>query len=161
MGELLRDWRRINVAFTRAKAKLVIVGSHSTLAADPLLARFLALMATNAWTIDLPSHVGSQHAHLAALRDIKLEAEELAVATLESRSTYNSRASTGTTTTALSTPTRRKRATTTVKREEEGVNENLSATLTQKRRTPKKARLSEEAIVKGRPMLRDVLAELK
>lgn len=137
-----------------------MVGSHSTLAADPLLARFLALMTTNAWTVDLPSHVGSQHAHLGALRDIEMEAEELAVATLESRSTYNSRAGTRTTTAALSTPTRRKRATTTAKREEGGLDENLSATPTQKGRTPKKARLSEEAMLKGRPMLRDVLAEL-
>jgi DNA replication ATP-dependent helicase Dna2 len=31
VGELLRDWRRINVAVTRAKAKLILVGSRKTL----------------------------------------------------------------------------------------------------------------------------------
>lgn len=31
VGELLRDWRRINVAITRAKTKLILVGSKSTL----------------------------------------------------------------------------------------------------------------------------------
>lgn len=31
MGELLKDWRRLNVAITRAKHKLIMVGSISTL----------------------------------------------------------------------------------------------------------------------------------
>ena len=31
VGELLSDWRRINVAITRAKTKLIFVGSASTL----------------------------------------------------------------------------------------------------------------------------------
>ena len=31
MGELLKDWRRLNVAITRAKHKLIMIGSVSTL----------------------------------------------------------------------------------------------------------------------------------
>ena len=31
IGSLLRDWRRINVAFTRAKKKLILIGSATTL----------------------------------------------------------------------------------------------------------------------------------
>ena len=31
IGELLKDWRRINVAFTRAKTKLLVIGSRETL----------------------------------------------------------------------------------------------------------------------------------
>lgn len=31
VGDLLKDWRRINVAITRAKTKLIFVGSASTL----------------------------------------------------------------------------------------------------------------------------------
>eukprot|EP00172_Hildenbrandia_rubra_P003107 Plantae.Rhodophyta-Hildenbrandia_rubra.ctg4569.p1 GENE.Plantae.Rhodophyta-Hildenbrandia_rubra.ctg4569~~Plantae.Rhodophyta-Hildenbrandia_rubra.ctg4569.p1 ORF type:complete len:1110 (-),score=131.42 Plantae.Rhodophyta-Hildenbrandia_rubra.ctg4569:3712-7041(-) len=32
VGPLLRDWRRVNVAITRAKSKLILIGSASTLA---------------------------------------------------------------------------------------------------------------------------------
>ena len=32
VGDLLRDWRRVNVALTRAKSKLLIIGSKATLA---------------------------------------------------------------------------------------------------------------------------------
>ena len=32
VGDLLKDWRRINVAFTRARSKLLIVGSQATIA---------------------------------------------------------------------------------------------------------------------------------
>lgn len=44
VGELLNDWRRLNVAFTRAKAKLVLVGSKETLSASQLLVQFLTLL---------------------------------------------------------------------------------------------------------------------
>ena len=37
-GRLLADWRRINVAITRAKQKLVFVGSADTLAEVPIFA---------------------------------------------------------------------------------------------------------------------------
>eukprot|EP00884_Botryococcus_braunii_P022765 jgi/Botrbrau1/9172/Bobra.0236s0004.1 len=43
-GSLLADWRRINVAITRAKAKLVLLGSASTLASVPLLARLINIL---------------------------------------------------------------------------------------------------------------------
>ncbi len=40
-GQLLKDWRRINVALTRAKHKLILVGSLSTLRQAPLLESML------------------------------------------------------------------------------------------------------------------------
>jgi DNA replication ATP-dependent helicase Dna2 len=54
VGELLRDERRINVAITRAKAKLVLVGSKSTLAkGSDLLNKMVGLCETRGWVKDL------------------------------------------------------------------------------------------------------------
>ncbi|KAL7423852.1 DNA replication endonuclease-helicase Dna2 [Cryptotrichosporon argae] len=61
IGDLLRDWRRINVSFTRAKKKLVVFGSRRTLDADPLLAAFLGLMRERGWIRTLPR--GADRAH--------------------------------------------------------------------------------------------------
>lgn len=44
VGTLLTDWRRINVALTRAKHKLVLVGSSSTLPSSPPLHALLELL---------------------------------------------------------------------------------------------------------------------
>jgi len=49
IGELLKDWRRINVAFTRAKTKLLVIGSRETLkgngsGSEETVAKFVGLM---------------------------------------------------------------------------------------------------------------------
>lgn len=44
VGNLLQDWRRINVLITRAKSKLVLVGSKSTLRNVPILDQLLSLL---------------------------------------------------------------------------------------------------------------------
>jgi DNA replication ATP-dependent helicase Dna2 len=62
IGELLKDWRRINVAFTRAKTKLLVVGSRETLkghgprdgSEEEMVARFVGLMEERRWVYDLP-----------------------------------------------------------------------------------------------------------
>lgn len=54
-GNLLRDWRRLNVAITRAKKKLVLVGSQTTLRTIPHFLDLLALMAQRQWLLPLPS----------------------------------------------------------------------------------------------------------
>lgn len=54
IGELLRDWRRVNVSFTRAKKKLVIFGSRMTLSQDKLLGDFFELMREKNWIYRLP-----------------------------------------------------------------------------------------------------------
>ncbi|CAK7264901.1 DNA replication endonuclease-helicase Dna2 [Sporothrix epigloea] len=85
IGDLLKDWRRINVAFTRAKTKLLVVGSRSTLkggvnrtknrrtdgrdecdslngeAGEEMLARFIHLMEERSWIYDLPSDALDNH----------------------------------------------------------------------------------------------------
>ncbi|KAJ2689466.1 DNA replication endonuclease-helicase Dna2 [Coemansia spiralis] len=55
IGELLRDWRRINVAITRARLKLIMVGSRSTLQRSPLLAAMLKILAANNGIVQVPS----------------------------------------------------------------------------------------------------------
>lgn len=54
LGELLGDWRRVNVALTRAKHKLVLVGSRRTLAHNRLFQVLFAAMAERAWVVPLP-----------------------------------------------------------------------------------------------------------
>ncbi|KAK4190796.1 hypothetical protein QBC35DRAFT_55206 [Podospora australis] len=56
IGELLKDWRRINVAFTRAKTKLLVVGSKNTLGGcgeHEMVRRFVELMVERKWVYDL------------------------------------------------------------------------------------------------------------
>lgn len=43
-GDVIQDWRRLNVAFTRAKCKLIVVGSLKTLAALETMKEFCSLM---------------------------------------------------------------------------------------------------------------------
>jgi DNA replication ATP-dependent helicase Dna2 len=57
----LRDWRRINVSFTRAKKKLVIFGSATTMGSDKLLKSFLDLMEEKDWMLRLKA--GAEKAH--------------------------------------------------------------------------------------------------
>lgn len=53
VGDLLKDWRRLNVCFTRAKKKLIIFGSKSTLSAIPLLSQFFELVESRGWLYSL------------------------------------------------------------------------------------------------------------
>lgn len=67
IGDLLRDWRRINVSFTRAKKKLVIFGSRKTLQTDCLLAGFLRLMEEKGWIYLLPKGADEMHSRPPSL----------------------------------------------------------------------------------------------
>ena len=53
-GKLLQDWRRINVALTRARGKLLLVGDAATLGTLPLFERLLALVRGRGWYLQLP-----------------------------------------------------------------------------------------------------------
>lgn len=68
IGELLKDWRRINVAFTRAKTKLLVIGSRETLKGfgpkdgeEEMIARFVKLMENKNWIFDLPAGALDDH----------------------------------------------------------------------------------------------------
>jgi DNA replication ATP-dependent helicase Dna2 len=64
IGDLLKDWRRINVAFTRAKTKLLVVGSMDTLkhsGKENMLSRFISLMEDRDWIYNLPADALESH----------------------------------------------------------------------------------------------------
>ncbi|OGE48202.1 hypothetical protein PENARI_c031G03285 [Penicillium arizonense] len=62
VGELLRDWRRVNVAFTRAQTKLLVVGSRSTLRdGNDLLCKYVRLVESKGWVYNLPSAALDKH----------------------------------------------------------------------------------------------------
>lgn len=54
VGDLLRDWRRVNVAVTRAKQKLILIGSLVTLKGSLLLQELFDLLARRDWVHVLP-----------------------------------------------------------------------------------------------------------
>ncbi|KAH9837999.1 Dna2-domain-containing protein [Rhodofomes roseus] len=61
-ANLMKDWRRMNVAFTRARSKLIIFGSRKTLQGTPLLKEFLELMDDHGWILPLPRDAHEMHA---------------------------------------------------------------------------------------------------
>ncbi|ESK91611.1 dna replication helicase dna2 [Moniliophthora roreri MCA 2997] len=61
IGELVKDWRRMNVSFTRARSKLIIIGSRKTLAGAELLNEFFKLMEDKGWILQLPPRADVVH----------------------------------------------------------------------------------------------------
>ncbi|GAM17628.1 hypothetical protein SAMD00019534_008030 [Acytostelium subglobosum LB1] len=56
IGDLLKDWRRLNVSFTRARKKLLIFGSLSTLSTFPLYADLQQILTKQGWILNLSSN---------------------------------------------------------------------------------------------------------
>ncbi|KZS87370.1 Dna2-domain-containing protein [Sistotremastrum niveocremeum HHB9708] len=61
VGALLKDWRRMNVAFTRARSKLILFGSRRTLNNLPLMSDFFELMEEKKWILTLPPDAHQLH----------------------------------------------------------------------------------------------------
>lgn len=62
VGDLLQEWRRINVAITRSKSKLIILGSKSTLSqGGGILKEFLSLIQQEKWIYKLPPNAVSHY----------------------------------------------------------------------------------------------------
>ena len=64
-GDLVRDWRRLNVVFTRARAKLVVVGSKATMGSDEVMKKFFGVVEDRQWVVGVPR--GGLDSHLAGL----------------------------------------------------------------------------------------------
>ena len=63
IGDLLKDWRRVNVALTRARSKLLIIGSRNTLAKsqNEVLERFVQLIDSKGWVVNLSADAIEGH----------------------------------------------------------------------------------------------------
>ena len=73
VGHLLEDFRRLNVAVTRAKCKLIMIGSYSTLyKGSDVLKLVLDRVAANNHLVELPPVTSSSHV-LRARINTKLE----------------------------------------------------------------------------------------
>ncbi|KAG8887928.1 Tripartite DNA replication factor [Tulasnella sp. 332] len=64
VGDLLRDWRRMNVSLTRARSKLIVFGSRKTLEGVPLLNEFFGLMDERGWIMKLAKGADKLHEKL-------------------------------------------------------------------------------------------------
>lgn len=131
IGDLLKDWRRINVAFTRAKTKLLVIGSKSTLKRsgnENMLSKFISLMEERDWIYDLPADALESHYF-----------EDL-----------------GTQITATG-PTQRTKS---PKRITKGKVHPAIAGKENRRLSPKRATIGERALLKGRLITRDILNEM-
>ncbi|KAF3000317.1 Tripartite DNA replication factor [Curvularia kusanoi] len=62
VGDLLKDSRRVNVALTRARSKLIILGSEKTLSGNELLRDMVGLCREKGWVLDLQSDMVEGHA---------------------------------------------------------------------------------------------------
>ncbi|KAK0473383.1 DNA replication factor Dna2-domain-containing protein [Armillaria novae-zelandiae] len=117
IGDLVKDWRRMNVSFTRARSKLIIFGSRKTLQDVPLLKEFFALMEGQNWIMQLPPTADISHARAF---DVTTSSKRLAEDTFCQRK------------------------------------ENVSSIRPQKKVKVKKG-VTEEGILRSRPILRDLV----
>ncbi|KAJ7250856.1 DNA replication factor Dna2-domain-containing protein [Mycena haematopus] len=76
VGDLIKDWRRMNVSFTRARSKLIIFGSRKTLQSAPLLQEFFELMESRGWILQLPPGANTLHPMLVAGASTRVKASK-------------------------------------------------------------------------------------
>lgn len=79
VGELLKDWRRVNVAITRARSKLIVVGSHHTLANSgvSVLQGLCRKVKDSSWLIDLPPDPINGHVFARAFTQTQAQTQEV------------------------------------------------------------------------------------
>ncbi|KAK1759636.1 hypothetical protein QBC47DRAFT_372637 [Echria macrotheca] len=148
IGELLKDWRRINVAFTRAKTKLLVVGSRSTLGGcgeEEMLARFVGMMEERAWVYDLKE--GMLEAHYFPESEVGTQASTVLGTSPRKGSPMK-----------LGTTPRKSQVKT--ERETPRKSQVIKTEKTQIKLVPKKARIGQRALMTGKPVLRDILNDM-
>lgn len=146
IGDLLRDWRRINVAFTRAKTKLLVVGSRDTLRGsgeDEMLARFITLMEERDWIYDLPANALESHFFDDG------PATSISATAVDAPATAHP----GSSPQGSAKRTDGKKRLSPKKTIGAGGKENM-------RPMPRKAKIGERALLRGKTVLRDILNDM-
>lgn len=140
VGDLLKDWRRVNVALTRARTKLLIFGSQGTLEGNALLKEMMKLMKGKGWWFDLPS--GALEGHVWEEAGTQLESIRLSTAS-------------GTIT---SQPEKRGAAAVSMFEAEGKENQPIGMEGAPKDKIPlKQARLDVQGLIGKRPVLKDIV----
>ncbi|KAL7793100.1 DNA replication factor Dna2 domain-containing protein [Trichoderma ceciliae] len=130
IGDLLKDWRRINVAFTRAKTKLLVVGSMGTLKGggeETMLSKFISLMEDRDWIYHMPDNALESHCF-----------EDLQPTGATQR-----------------TPRRSPKRAAPMKASPTSYKDKEN-----KKPSPRRARMGDAMLLKGKPITRDILNEM-
>jgi len=69
LGAIVRDWRRINVALTRSKSKLILIASARALrcSKSQILEDLLALLQRKGWVVDVQNEDAAEYQEAAKL----------------------------------------------------------------------------------------------
>ncbi|KXX75824.1 DNA replication ATP-dependent helicase/nuclease DNA2 [Madurella mycetomatis] len=165
IGELLKDWRRINVAFTRAKTKLLVVGSKDTLGGcgeGEMLARFVRLMEEKEWIYELKR--GALERHLCGEDGAGTQGTAISVDLGAGKDEGE-----GGNGMAKGQQQPRKKGGLLLFKEKEGKGKlngkenqwmNDTMTTTTMVQPKKTARIGERALLRGKPVLRDILNDM-
>ncbi|KAF4610251.1 hypothetical protein D9613_010517 [Agrocybe pediades] len=159
VGNLLKDWRRINVSFTRARSKLVIFGSRKTLGREPLLQEFFDLMESKKWILQLEKGALEVHSRHGLIRPPEAVKEEMVEVEVKMEETEVKMEDVEDIPARTTTPEKRKLGKENVL---VGSKRTLASKIAEKEkdvaRPVKKMRLDAGvALLKGRPVLRDVV----
>lgn len=142
VGDLLKDWRRVNVALTRARTKLLVIGSRSTLVGNHLLKDFVTLMESKSWLYDLPA--GALEGHIFDDGGTQFSSDKVGTAVFDEAAAISAAA-------ALAEEERCKRM---AEDREKGLGkENRFG----RRKPAKQATLDVERLLGQRPVLRDIV----
>jgi len=68
----MQDWRRLNVSFTRARSKLVIIGSRKTLQENEVLRKFFGIVDEKKWVLALERDAHRIHGPLSSKKPNRL-----------------------------------------------------------------------------------------
>ncbi|KXJ89744.1 AAA domain-domain-containing protein [Microdochium bolleyi] len=150
IGDLLKDWRRINVAFTRAKTKLLVIGSRQTLKGSgeqEMLSRFIKLMETKDWIYDLDADTLDRHFFEDGMTQLTSTAAGTQKGMLSPTKPYN-KATTPTKPGSLKTP--RRKVVGIFDKENQHPLQDVG---------PRKGTVTARALVQGRPILGNILVD--